>query len=69
MKSHSFDFHLEALAYIFRAHLVIREVPITYRFSNSSLRWRVVGEALATATRLWREDFNATTSPSAKAAA
>ena len=57
MKSRSFDFHLEALTYVYRAGLTIREVPITYRFSNSSLRPRVVGEALTTLTRLWREDF------------
>lgn len=57
MKSRSFDFHLEALTYVVRAQLDIREVPITYRFSNSSLRWRVIGDALTTLSRLWREDF------------
>jgi dolichol-phosphate mannosyltransferase len=57
MRSRAFDFHLEALAYVFRAGLRIEEVPITYRFTNSSLRPEIVREALHTCSRLWREDF------------
>jgi dolichol-phosphate mannosyltransferase len=57
MQSRSFDFHLEALAYVYRAGFVIREAPITYQFSNSSLRPEIVTEALRTCARLWREDF------------
>lgn len=48
----SFDFHLEALAVVSYAGLTIREVPITYVFSNSSLTRRVVGQAFRTWVRL-----------------
>jgi dolichol-phosphate mannosyltransferase len=57
MQSRSFDFHLEALAFVYRAGLRIEEVEITYQFSNSSLRWEIVVEALRTCARLWREDL------------
>ncbi len=48
LRSRSFDFLLETLALLARARASIREVPITYRFSNSSLNRRVVGDALRT---------------------
>ena len=48
----SFDFHLEALAVVSYAGLTIREFPITYVFSNSSLTRRVVGQAFRTWVRL-----------------
>lgn len=48
----SFDFHLEALAVVNYAGLTIREFPITYVFSNSSLTRRVVGQAFRTWVRL-----------------
>lgn len=48
----SFDFHLEALAVVSYARLSIREFPITYVFSNSSLTRRVVGQAFRTWVRL-----------------
>ena len=57
MQSRSFDFHLEALAYVYRAGFEVREVGITYQFSNSSLRPEIVVEAFRTCARLWREDF------------
>jgi dolichol-phosphate mannosyltransferase len=57
MRSRSFDFHLEALAYVYRAGFRIEEIPIAYRFSNSSLRPELVVEALRTCARLWKEDF------------
>ena len=57
MRSQSFDFHLEALAYVFRAGLRIEEAEIRYQFSNSSLRAGIVVEALKTCGRLWVEDF------------
>ena len=61
MKSRSFDFHLEALARVYRSELKIEEIPITYIFSNSSLRWRVVGHALETWWRIYKgEDVSAT---------
>lgn len=48
LRSRSFDFLLESLAVLCRAGASLREVPITYRFSNSSLDNRVVLEALRT---------------------
>ena len=57
LRSRAFDFHLEALGYVFRAGMRIEEVEITYRFSNSSLRPELVIEALRTCWRLWTEDF------------
>jgi dolichol-phosphate mannosyltransferase len=53
LKSRSFDFHLEALALVYRSGMKIVEVPITYVFANSSLRWKVVGEALRTWWRIY----------------
>jgi len=41
------------LLHLYRAGLRIAEVPITYRFTNSSLRSRIVVEALRTCGRLW----------------
>jgi len=52
MVCRSFDFHLEALAVINYSGLTIREFPITYVFSNSSLNRRVVGQAFQTWLRL-----------------
>ncbi len=48
----SFDFHLEALAVVSYSGLTIREFPITYVFSNSSLTRKVVGQAFRTWLRL-----------------
>jgi dolichol-phosphate mannosyltransferase len=48
----SFDFHLEALAVVSYRGLSIREFPITYVFSNSSLTRKVVAQALRTWVRL-----------------
>jgi dolichol-phosphate mannosyltransferase len=56
VQSRSFDFHLEALAIVYRAGLTIKETPIVYEFTNSSLRWKVVGDALKTLWRLWTCD-------------
>jgi dolichol-phosphate mannosyltransferase len=53
LRSRAFDFHIEALAVVYRAGLRIAEVPIAYRFSNSSLRREIVVEALRTCGRLW----------------
>jgi dolichol-phosphate mannosyltransferase len=52
MVCRSFDFHLEALAVISYRGLSIREFPITYVFSNSSLTRKVVGQAFRTWVRL-----------------
>lgn len=54
LQSRSFDFLLESLAVLSRSGLSIDEVPITYRFSNSSLDWRAVRECLRTWWRLRR---------------
>lgn len=48
----SFDFHLEALAVVHHAGLTIREFPITYVFSNSSLTRKVVAQAFSTWLKL-----------------
>lgn len=53
IRSRSFDFHLEALAHVYRNGLKIIEVPIVYVHSNSSLRWPVVKDALRTLARIW----------------
>jgi len=53
MKSQTFDFHLESLAYVYRAGMSIKEIPIRYEFTNSSLRPAIVREALRTCGRIW----------------
>ncbi len=57
MHSRAFDFHIESLAYVYRAGLRIEEIPITYRFSNTSLRPGIVWEALRTWTGLWTREL------------
>jgi dolichol-phosphate mannosyltransferase len=52
LRSRSYDFLLETLVLIARAGLSVREVPITYRFTTTSLRGEVVVEALRTWWRL-----------------
>ena len=52
MVCRSFDFHLEALAVVTYSGLTVREVPITYVFSNSSLNRRVVVQAFRTWLKL-----------------
>jgi dolichol-phosphate mannosyltransferase len=42
MNAKTFDFHTEALMLIYRNGLSIREIPITYRFTGSSLNTRVI---------------------------
>lgn len=53
MQSTTFDFHIEALAYVYRAGMRIEETPIRYEFTNTSLRWSIVGDALRTCRRIW----------------
>ena len=57
LQCRSFDFHLEALSRIAKAGLPIAEVPITYRYTNSSLRLPVLRDALATFGRIWRDEL------------
>lgn len=59
LRARAFDFHIEALAFVYRAGLRIGEVPIAYRFSNSSLNRRIVMEALRTWAGLWTRDLRA----------
>jgi len=51
--SKTFDFHLEALARVHRAGLRIDEVPISYRYTNSSLQLGIVADAARTCGRIW----------------
>ncbi len=46
MRSRSFDFHLEALMYVYRNNMKILEIPITYSYTNTSLNRRVMKDAL-----------------------
>jgi dolichol-phosphate mannosyltransferase len=55
LRCRAFDFHIESLALVYRAGMRIEEVPITYRFTNSSLRRDIVVEALRTCGRLWAQ--------------
>jgi dolichol-phosphate mannosyltransferase len=57
MKSRTFDFHLESLAYVYRAGMSIKEIPIRYEFTNSSLRAAIVWDALRTCGRIWLSDL------------
>jgi len=57
MKSQTFDFHLESLAYVYRAGMSIKEIPIRYEFTNSSLRPGIVRDALRTCGRIWVSDL------------
>jgi len=53
MQSRTFDFHIESLAYVFRAGYRIDEIPIRYAYTNSSLRPAIVWDALKTCARIW----------------
>jgi dolichol-phosphate mannosyltransferase len=53
MQSTTFDFHIESLAYVYRAGMRIEETPIHYEFTNSSLRPGIVIDALRTCARIW----------------
>jgi hypothetical protein len=46
MEARSFDFIIEALMFAYRNGLSIVEIPIEYRFGNSSLNAKVVRDAL-----------------------
>jgi len=52
MKSRSFDFLVESTAVVYQNHLAIEEVPITYRFTNSSLRPQVIKDCLRMCLKL-----------------
>jgi dolichol-phosphate mannosyltransferase len=46
MMSRTFDFHSEAFMLIYRNGLSIKEIPITYVFTNSSLRFKVILDSI-----------------------
>ncbi|HEX9794701.1 MAG TPA: glycosyltransferase [Planctomycetota bacterium] len=52
--SRAHGFLLESLAAVDRAGMAIREVPIRYAFTGSSLDFAAVGDALRAWWRLWR---------------
>lgn len=52
MESRSFDFLVESMAVVYRNHLTIDEVPITYRFTNSSLKPKIVKDCLRMCLKL-----------------
>lgn len=54
MAAKSFDFHTEALMMVYRDGMSIREVPITYAYSNSSLNLKVMGQSLRMLFRMLR---------------
>lgn len=53
LRCRAFDFHLESLSHVYRAGFRIEEIPITYVFTGSSLRWKIVEEAARTCAYLW----------------
>lgn len=57
MGCRAFDFHIESLAWVYRAGMRVEEIPIRYTFTNSSLKSEIVTEALATCWRIWRSDL------------
>ncbi len=63
VRSRAFAFHLEALSILHRAGMRIVEVPIEYRFTNSSLSGRVVREAISVGAQLWKENVFGSTPP------
>jgi dolichol-phosphate mannosyltransferase len=52
MRSRSFDVMLESASLVRKNKLTISEVPITYRFTNSSLNGRAIVDALYMCVRL-----------------
>jgi hypothetical protein len=54
MQCRAFDFLLETLVVLLRSGLSVREVPISYNFTGSSLNHKIVLEALKTWWRLRR---------------
>lgn len=52
LESVAFDFHLEALAVAMENQASFKEVPITYRFSNSSFNSKVLKQAIQFAVKL-----------------
>jgi len=47
MLSRTFDFHSEAFMLIYRNSLTIKEIPITYVYTNSSLNYKVIIDSVS----------------------
>lgn len=52
LKSQAFDFHMEALALCYREGMTVKEIPISYVFSNSSFNSKVLKQAMKFGLRL-----------------
>lgn len=50
--SYSYDWQIEALARVHAAGMSIKEIPVSYRFTNSHLRMRDVWQALKTCKKI-----------------
>lgn len=46
LQSQAFDFHMEALALCYRKGMTVKEIPISYVFSNSSFNSKVLKQAM-----------------------
>ena len=46
MISRTFDFHSEAFMLVYRNGLIIKEIPITYVYTNSSLSYKVIFDSI-----------------------
>ena len=46
MLSRTFDFHSEAFMLIYRNGLIIKEIPITYVYTNSTLSYKVIIDSI-----------------------
>jgi dolichol-phosphate mannosyltransferase len=46
LKSKAFDFHIEALTLCVRKNMTVKEIPITYIFSNSSFNRKILFQAV-----------------------
>ena len=47
MISRTFDFHSEAFMLVYRNGLIIKEIPITYVYTNSSLSYKVIVDSVS----------------------
>lgn len=57
LESIAFDFHMEALYLTYKNGGKVKELPIHYKFSNSSFNKKVFKQALAFAWKLFKKKF------------
>ena len=55
LKSRSYDFLFESVVCIYRSGLEISEVPISYRFTDSSLKPHIVADCITMCLRMLRD--------------